>query len=259
MTKNVIQEVLEKIKSKNLSPKPRWVFVVKNLFYWILAPLFIIFGGLSFSVIIHMFLTNDWDLRMKIGRSFLGFLVATLPHFWIIVFILFALAGYFYFRKTRSGYRYEFIKLVVYGFLIMVLLGIFFYFSKFGIYIDRSLSGINFYNKFSCANAQMWNRPDSGIISGEIIGFDSDRNMRFMDVDGKPWNVRFHDEMPPEFRKIMEENNNRIKIIGSRFDDTRFDVDTIRPFECGCMMKDCGCAIDEINFPNMRNNKCIHN
>lgn len=255
---NIIQKVLEKIKNSKITPKPRWIFVARNIFYWFLAPVFLIFGGLSFSIIIYMFLNNDWDLRARVGGSLFGFLIATLPYLWIILFILFVIAGYFYFRRTKSGYKYEFLKTVSYGGFIIVVLGMFFYFSRFGVYIDRNLSKMEFYNRFSCPNAKMWNRPDKGIISGEVIDFDLNGNMKFIDINGKPWDVKFPKEMPLNFREMIEENNNRIKIIGNRFDDAHFDLESIRPFRCGCMMEDCNCGKNERNFPDMRNNSCTH-
>lgn len=248
---NIINNVLEKIKKGNIQPKPKWIFIFQNIFLWILVPIFIVFGAVSFSFIIHMFVSSDFDLRTRVSGNFFEFVLKTIPYFWIIILIVFLTVLYFDFRNTKGAYKFNFLKISLFGLALIVIIGTVFYFSGMARYFDNSLLRMGTYKSLSCQNAKMWNSPERGILAGKFINIQ-DNSGSFKDAVGKTWNITFDNKI--EFQKL--DLNNDIKVIGRKLDENNFYGESFREMRCGCRMKDCNCGNSERNFVDKRSNGC---
>lgn len=249
---NIINSVLEKIKKGNIQPKPKWIFTLKNLLFWILVPILMLIAGLSFSIVIYMFVNNDWDLQPRVSNNFFEFLFKTAPYFWILILIIILIVFYFDFKKTKNGYKFEFVKIILLGISIIVISGIVFYLYGAGRYMDSSfMRKIPAYKNLSCPGAKMWNSPERGILAGKFVNIQ-DNSGSFKDAGGKTWNVTFDNKI--ELQKL--DLNNDIKVIGIKLDDNKFYGESFREMRCGCTMKDCNCGNSERNFVDKRSNGC---
>src|SRR5665648_1197459 len=82
--KNISNEVLKKIKDNNIKPKPRWYFITKNYFIWLIFGISIILGSFAFSMVLFIIKQLDWDIYHYIGESFLKTVFVSLPYLWLI-------------------------------------------------------------------------------------------------------------------------------------------------------------------------------
>ena len=81
---DISRDVLKTIEEKHIKPKPRWTFLLKDYAIWILGAFSLIVGSLAFSVIIYMLKNNDWEVYRHLSGSLPGFVVITMPYFWLI-------------------------------------------------------------------------------------------------------------------------------------------------------------------------------
>ena len=250
----IIKNVLEKIKENGIKPKPKWIFIFKNLFLWILVPIFIVFGGISFSIIFYMFVSSDWDLQSRVGASFFEFVLKTMPYFWIIILIIFLLVLYFDFKNTKHAYKFSFLKISMFGLGIVMVLGLIFYSCGIAKNLDNSLLKVDTYKTLSCQNSKMWNNPENGILAGKFLSI-SDNFGTFKDVNEKTWNITFDNRDGLNNLDLSRD----IKIIGRKMGDNNFYVEFFRAMRCGCQMKDCNCGNSERNFIDKRSNGCGFN
>lgn len=248
---NIINNVLEKIKKDNIQPKPKWMFIFQNIFLWVLVPIFIVFGAVSFSFIIHMFVSSDFDLRRRVSGNFFEFIFKTMPYFWIIILIVFLIVLYFDFKSTKKAYKLNFLKTALFGLALIIIIGTMFYFSGIARYFDNNLLKVGAYKTLSCQNSKMWNNPERGILAGKFLNIQENLGT-FKDADEKNWNITFDNKF--ELERLDLDND--IKVIGRKLDDNNFYGESFREMRCGCQMKDCNCGQNERNFLNPRSNGC---
>jgi len=62
------KETLEKIKKEKVHPRPRWYFLTRDYFFWIM-----------FAITTNL----DWDIYQYLGLSLSEAVVKSLPYLWI--------------------------------------------------------------------------------------------------------------------------------------------------------------------------------
>ena len=137
--KNLSQKIINRIKQEGIEPTPKWEFVLKNSFFWGAFGLAVIIGALSFSIIFHTLLNNDWDLHMQLSGGLTKFIIITLPYFWLILLTLFIVIAYINIRNTKKAYKYSLSMIIGGVILASFLLGITFYNLGLASSIDRNL------------------------------------------------------------------------------------------------------------------------
>lgn len=105
------KEILDKIKSSKIQPRPRWHFVLKNYFIWFFSIMAMIVGALSFSVVIYMLKFNDRGMYYEPVSSLAKFIVVSLPYFWLALLTIFVLLIFFNLKHTKHGYRFSLLVL----------------------------------------------------------------------------------------------------------------------------------------------------
>lgn len=229
---DLIREVLEKIKAKNIKPKPKWEFIFKEYLIWILAGFSLLVGSLAVAVIIHMIRNNDWDLYRKVSGGLAPFIFATPPYFWLLILAAFIALAYYNFKHTKSGYRFSLRLLVAGSILASVFLGIFFYNVGLGWTIDKVFSaGLPFYDRLIFHRRMIWDRPEKGFLAGKIISDLGGGDFRLKDLDDKIWMV--HRQISSTTPWVRSREREMIKIIGEPVDGFNFRVKQIRPWS-GC-------------------------
>lgn len=238
MTEKISRKIFKKIKQDHLKSKPRWEFLLKDYIIWTFFGISLVVGGLAFSVILHMVVNNDWDLYQYVSGSFLGFLLATLPYFWLIVLFLFIVLAYYNLKHTKKGYLISLGKIVALSLFISLFLGGGLYAAGLGDSINNVFSRkVPFYNKVLERRCEMWNRPQKGLLAGKISGIENPRKFYLNDFQGKRWCVEcpYHPQCP----HMGNSNSDSVKIIGEIGKEC-FQARSIRPFRSGPTMH-CGC------------------
>ncbi|MFA5024762.1 MAG: hypothetical protein WC523_07495 [Patescibacteria group bacterium] len=227
------QKLVEKIKEANISPKPRWYFLLKNYVIWAAGILALLVGAVAVSVIIYLWRYNGWETRVETHKSLWEFFLLTLPYFWIIFLGIFIFILYYNLKHTKKGYRYPVYLIAIFSVLASMVLGSLFYFLGVGQKIDDILGErAPLYGTVLNRQMAFWFNPQEGRLVGIIAGDVVDNNFYLIDPAGNVWQVSGranNDHNFPDFLKIGEPVN----IIGQVVAADKFRAEIIRPLVPG--------------------------
>jgi heme/copper-type cytochrome/quinol oxidase subunit 2 len=229
MEKNLSEEILEKIKKDRIKPKSKWQFALKDYVVWLVFVISIVFGSLSFSTILHFWEMSDWDAYYRVNDNFLAFIALTMPYFWLVCFLLFIFISYFYLKHTRSGYKYEFIKVVALNLALSLVFGCILYSFGAGRQIDEEFARRSpFYNDLRTRQAYVWLNPERGVIIGKIMDIKSNGDIFELDDPQQiVWTVDASNANYPQ--GFIIQRGFMIKVFGKKGDNNFFSADEIRP------------------------------
>jgi len=231
--KNISNDVLKKIKDNNIKPKPRWYFITKNYFVWLIFGISIILGSFAFSMVLFIIKQLDWDIYHYIGESFLKTVFISLPYLWLIFLILFIGVAYYNFIHTKRGYRFKFISILLISLIISVTLGAILYSNG----LSENLGNIFFekipyYNRLVYTCEKQWMRPERGLLAGTIIEIGLPENSFILgDLNNNRWEIEASEAIWKG--KISPATGLKIKLIGKLINDNYFKVLEIRPWQQG--------------------------
>jgi hypothetical protein len=229
MENNLGKDVLEKIKEEKIKPRPKWMFSLKDIGFWVMFSISLILGSISTSLIIFILRNNDWDLYSRLGHGTLEFIFITLPYFWLIFLAFFLITSYYNLKKTKSGYKHNPLSIVSINILISIILGSTLYICGLGSELEESLEEtVPPYSKMFYQRHEMWNKPEKGLIGGRIIVFENNNKFKIISLGQKEWDILSKDPIiHPRF--ILQEGG-RVKIIGREVGSSIFEAEEIRPF-----------------------------
>ena len=229
--KDFSQKIISEIKENKIKPKPRWQFVIVNFFIWFGGFFALILGSFVFSVILYMFIDNDWDAVNYIGGNFIKFTFIIMPYFWLICLGLFSLAAFFIIRRTKKGYQYPFWKISLLSIILSVFLGSLFYGVGFGRAIDETLSQkTDIYKKIVNHRSEHWLNPEEGFLGGEIKSIDTEKTFFLIDFNDREWKVFYENALIMPSCEIGEGRG--IRMIGKILygeDVESFEAERILP------------------------------
>jgi hypothetical protein len=226
MTKNISKNIIDQIKDKNIKPKAKWKFLLKDsvlIFSFISS---VIIGGLAMSVIIFMLVSNDWELYKHLNHNSLKFLFKTLPYIWIAIFLAFMFVSYYNLKHTKQGYKYKLSIFILSNILISLLLG----FAFFGMGIAKkiekqALQKIPKYKELTYdEKVKLWDNNDEGILAGEILSIENNKEIIIKDIKENKWTVK----LPKELKKLGP--GDRIGLFGEKTDNNNFTAKKVRPW-----------------------------
>lgn len=223
--------ILETIKHQEIKPIPRWKFLLKNYGRWVGFALFVLMGSISISVVIFMLTDHDWDIYGYLGKSFLEYLLLSLPYFWFFLLSIFIAFAWYDLEKTKTGYKYGFLKIGLVNILLSVILGILFFYAGLGIKMDKIFAdNLPYYqNIHQYARPGVWQNPDRGLLVGKIIETVDENNFRVEDPDRRNWlvnclNCIFNG-------RVVNLEGMMVKIMGKEINDGSFQAIEIRPLK----------------------------
>ncbi|MFA7169373.1 MAG: hypothetical protein WC178_00795 [Candidatus Paceibacterota bacterium] len=230
MEKDFSQEILEKIKTEQIKPKSRWLFVFKNSLVWLIFGASIILGALSFSVILHFWEINDWDVSYRLSENFLTFVILTMPYFWLICFLAFLGLAYLYLKNTKTGYRYEFAKILVLSLALSFVIGGLLYSIGAGRQTESEFAArAPFYKNIKNNQEEIWFQPERGVIAGKVLTIlENGEILELDDPHHVVWTVDASDA--EYFREFIVKEGFMIKVFGKVGDEKNlFVAEEIRP------------------------------
>jgi len=220
------QSLLNKIKAKKIIPKPKWHFLLKD--YVVLATGFIsiMVGGLAFSVIIYLVKYNDWDIHSQVSDSILGFILISLPYFWLILLIIFILIIFYNIKHTKKGYRYSISTIIIGSIAISIILGGLFYGAGLGRAVDDVLGEkVQFYPKIFNRQIDFWSQPEKGRLAGLIVAKPTSDTLTVFDLKQQEWQIQLKDV---DLSQAMEISiGGPIRIIGRQLSEKIFIAEKI--------------------------------
>lgn len=222
--KEFAENLLEKMKSENILPKPRWHFLLKDYVVWIFGVIALIFGAAAMSVIIYLFKYNDWEMGLSLDGGFWSFLLTTLPYFWIVFLGLFIFILYYNIKHSKKGYRYPIGFIIVFAILASIILGELFFLFGFSQKIDDVLGQkASLYTKMFNPQMDFWFQPENGRLIGLTILRDDE--LFIMDPSGKLWEIATSSDILSEIDLLQGQP---VNLIGTISDENIFTVNAIK-------------------------------
>lgn len=184
-------------------------------------------GSLAISTILFIVTTHDWDIYDYLGRSFLKHVFISIPHFWIAVFAVLILSACYSFTRTKHGYR-EAISRVFLGSIIgSLILGTALFFCGVNSQVHEFFSrNVPFYNDLIYYKEDIWDKPEKGLLAGEVSDVRNKNEFILTDFKGNTWHIVGDNIMWPD--NIVPQNGIEIKIIGRQQNDNIFYGNTVR-------------------------------
>lgn len=222
------QKLLDQIKDKKISPKPKWAFAAKNYVIWLIGLLSLLLGSLSVSLAMHMLRFNDWSSSERIHKGAPEYLLLAIPFFWIICLIVFTVLVYYNFKNTKKGYRYSSALIILAAVAGSILLGNAFYFTGLGQKIDDALSErAPFYDRIINPRVRFWSNPEEGRLAGLIVKQTGEDNFIIIDLSKHEWLVYAQGaKQPPEDMIII---GKPARFLGQKLSDNEFKAEEILP------------------------------
>ncbi|KAA3630856.1 MAG: hypothetical protein DWQ02_17270 [Bacteroidetes bacterium] len=222
------KKILEKIKSENIQPIPRWKFVLKNVSLWAVFSIAVIFGALAFSIVLFSIQQSEFDLLSHMSHSRLEFFLGLLPFFWIISLVTFLILAIFSIQHSKKGYKFTVSRLVGISTALSILLGTLFFIGGGAERLENAFAvNVALYESIQEKKIKTWMKPDEGFLSGTISKTNSN-SFELTDFNEKIWVVFYEDAFIPP--RIMLEPGEMIKLVGQIVEDNKFRADEIRPW-----------------------------
>jgi len=226
---NLPQKILKTIQSKDIKPKAKWKFVIKNILVWTASIISLILSSLAVSIVIYLVKNSDWDLYPRLAGGLLRFIMMALPYFWLGFLVIFILLMYYNFKHTKKGYKYKLGIIILVSILGSLFIGILFYNIGVAEAVEDSLfQKIPVYRKFLNPKARMWTNPPKGFLGGQIISIDADDEIRVMDFKKREWQV-IDGEIFKQQREMLVPGK-YIKVLGEPLEDNQFKAREIYPW-----------------------------
>lgn len=232
--KDFIKKGLAEIKKEEILPTKRWVFKVKNFFWWISFGFSILIGGFSIAILVFLVQELDWQIYTNLGDSFLKTFLIMFPHFWIIFLGIFIFISYQNLRHTKKGYRYELIFILGITIGGSLLLGSVLYFSGLNQKLNRIfIEKVPGYERLIHTKEDQWSQPQRGLLSGEIIS-KTNSVLTLENAKKGIWQVTINNETLIRGRVNLAEGA-KIKIIGKQESsgENNFEATEIKPWDGG--------------------------
>lgn len=209
---SISDKALSLIKENQMKPIPRWEFVVKNWALWL---------GLSLSLIL---------LMLGVAVSWFGLIENIItPNWWIVVSIIFLTMAYLLFQKTKKSYLFVKWRVGLAIVLLGLLMGGILFRIGVASRIDRGMeSRFSLYRQMVPMRMVVWNRPESGYLSGKIVSVSDENDFVILDFNGKQWTVQSNNPIVRGRVKIV--TGEEIKLIGEQKSENVFFGEEIRPW-----------------------------
>lgn len=200
--RNILEETLKKIEEKKITPKPKWCFLCEDYFLWFLTAVAIVVGTLALSVILFLVAVQDREIYKYLQENFFERVLLSVPYFWIFVLAVLFIFGYYVFKSTKKGYRYQNYMALGAGLLIIL----FFAFAAFATDISFQIHSVlsqefpiySYLTHDKDDDAPLWYNPEKGLLTGKITSVEDGNNFTLSDKNGKTWNIKLNTEQLPK-------------------------------------------------------------
>lgn len=221
-------ELIEKMKVRNLKLKPVWHFTLQTAFYWFLFLISVILGALAFSIILYSIQQVDFGLVTHMSHSKLEFLLGLAPFFWLISLIISLFVAMVGIRKSKKGYKFSYTKIIAYSASFSILAGTLFFIGGGGEWLDNAFSSrVSLYEGVQSKKIELWSKPENGHLAG-IITDIGETKIELTDFNNQVWTIDIEQANIPHSVLVVE--GEKIKIIGEIISPNAFLAKQLRPW-----------------------------
>lgn len=232
----VTKDILSQIEENEMTPRPRWQFVVRAALVWALAGFSLIMGGLATALMIFILVNGDWEVSSYVSGNALQHFIEVAPTVWFLLFLGGISLAYYNLLHTKRGYRYSLIFVL---FVSVAMSGIFggtLYATGLSHRIDHTLGRhLPLYTEVMQKRAYLWSKPDDGLLVGAVVSYDEDRAFTLEDVHGTRWQVVGGELSPREM--VIIRHADAVSLIGHREGERSFVACAVKPWHIRGMQK----------------------
>ncbi len=253
MKEQLKDKIFQEIEKKNIVPKPKWHFLLKDWVLWIVGISALLAGSVSISSLLFLFINIDGPLAKALFFSGWKQILSFIPFLWIILGGFFLGIAWYNIRHTQRGYRFHiFVGGIL--FLFPLVFGTIFYVVGGGHMAEFILGKyVPQYETFMERQQFFWNRPEEGFLAGKIF-FDNKGNeeMRICDVEGNEWTILVEERLS-DYGEGLFLQGTLVRMTGSIQGEWAFKIESILPWKMrgghNYLMKKEGSYLGDIALP----------
>jgi len=216
------EKILAKIKSENISPREKWIFLVKNYGIWVLAILGIVLAGVFVGNIISDLHSAEWDIMHRFPGGKPNFLFHTIPFLWLFGIASAFTFTFFLLRKTKHGYRFGILAISGTILIVSSIAGV----ALLSTPLPPKFREFRMQNFPPSFEASEWNNPSEGFLFGEILEV-GEKILILNAFDESIWEVDVSEARIPPLLKLKEKL--KVRVIGKQIRDGKFRADFVKP------------------------------
>lgn len=233
----ISEQIIQEIKHRRLSPRPKWQFYLLNGLWWLSAGLTVIFGAVALALVLNSLTTNDWSWADYQG-GWLSLALSALPLVWLISALVLFFVSDYTLVHTKKAYRWKksSVFLIILGVIFVMAIGL----ERLGLAeeLDEFLQpNMPAFMRPPMDRDGFWHRPEVGLVTGVIVGQTDDNLILVKDLRGQLWNVDLsYIDFPLNFPDSL---GRKVKIFGTGTVDN-FQAQQIRfcaPLKPGCQLE----------------------
>ena len=218
MNNTLSKKILSQIESGDLTPLPRWRFIVLHTSFWIFAIASVVIGAIAVAATLFIFI-DFYRHGLPLPpppppppmRSTIIDFLQIIPLVWVVVFAVFILIAQVSLKHTRSGYRYQLSSVVLVSVVASILLGSAFHLLGVGRATHGLLEQAPPYRSMVYDAHAAWDRPTIGRLAGMVVAIESSGDFSLVDFRGRLWRVR----VATSTKTLLPEASSTIRMFGT--------------------------------------------
>ena len=188
MNDQLSNKIQEQIDANQITPLPRWRFLLLRGLFWFLAILSVVVGAFAVAAILFLFIDYHRHGLFSVPHDITEILLM-IPFLWIAVFVLFIGIAREGIKHTRKGYQYRLSAILSVSIALSIILGSFLNFLGIGKVTHELLSEIPLYSSMTFDSRDAWTRPVEGRLAGVVFSIRDNSNFSVVDFGGRVWQV----------------------------------------------------------------------
>lgn len=213
------------IQERELSPRPRWIFVLQNAAILGLLVVSVILGSLTVATSEFLLVDRDWDVARELGSRNTIATIQSLPYLWLAALILLVIVSYHLLTRTRRGYRFAPVTVLGGSVLMSLALGS-------GLYVvgvgprthEYARVVVPAYDRLVVTRDRFWLNPSQGLLGGTVIGVTTTEAFALQDARGQVWLVAVSENASVPARGV------HVRVIGTSTGTSTFAAETVLPW-----------------------------
>lgn len=231
MKTQLSEDIIGLIDKRNLTPIPRWHFLLKRSVFWTTAVFAVVLGGLAVSVIIFVYFDHDTEGMVYLNQTLIDNLLKTIPYFWLVSLIFLIALTNMSIRYTKGGYRYGVLRVVAIALITSLALGFVFNEFEMGKTINESLSeSIPYYNSLVYTSTDEWSQPEKGLLGGIVLTTADTYSVSIRDFRNKEWHISFQG-FDAEDISAVPRPGERLRGVGKDLGNNTFQAEQVFPWK----------------------------
>lgn len=216
---SVSEEVIQKIQTGNLKPRPRWRCILGEDIKWVIFGLSLLATFHVLALLLFMLSEFEWELSSRMEKSLWLVIFQSLPYIWFGVLLAFIVVAYYGLRYTRQGYRHRSGYLILTGLFISLAGGEMLYLTGAGKILNNFLeANLEAYGK-TTYESRFWMQPKEGRLIGRVVRIDDNHWFRLQDVYGQIWKV---DASQTDWEGATVKQGETVRLVGEDQNNFQF-------------------------------------